>query len=107
YQNSKTHIASYARFIVKKADENDPHALRLLKEAGEDLAHDVRNAVKALNLRSPIVLGFRGGFICNASIAKQEVISVLEKEWEVLEVAGEQDPIYGAFYLAWRLGILC
>lgn len=109
YQNTKNDIAKYARFFNEQAEiEHNEEAIAVLKKAGKELAADVINTFKALNLSSNAVLGFRGGFICNVKIAQSAVIDMLKEFGINCEiVSGESDPIFGAYYLVKRMGLLC
>lgn len=109
YQNAKKDIASYSKFINEMAElKQNEEAIELLKKAGRDLAHDVKNVFKALNLASNAVIGFRGGFISNVKIVQNELINTLKSYGINSKVIdGDNDPIYGAYYMAKRMGLLC
>lgn len=108
YPHTKKSIALHAKFIADEAKNGDPEAIALIKKGARDLANDVRNAFRALNLSYNTVIGFRGGFILNVPILQEELILALQEfniNCQVVE--GDQDPIYGAYYLAKRKGYLC
>ena len=109
YPSTSTKIAGHAKFVSDAAHiDNNEEAIAILQKGGYDLALDVQNAYKGLNLSSDAVIGFRGGFISNAPIMQNELILQLEKIGINLKVvAGDKDPIYGAFYMAKRMGYLC
>lgn len=109
YQNTKREIASYSRFVVEEAEaKQDPEAIALLEKGGRDLAKDVKNVARALNLSSNAVVGFRGGFIVNSQIVQNALISSLEEMGLQFKlVTGDPDPIYGAIYIAKERGISC
>lgn len=103
YQNTKKEVASYSKFVSRMANEGNEEAIRLLEKAGYDLAIDVRNAFKALNLSHNAVIGFRGGFISNLVIVQNKLISTLhEFGLNPKVVMGYEDPIYGAYYMVKR-----
>lgn len=109
YQNTKDKIAAYSRFFTEAAEiEGNEEAIAALKKSGYDLAVDVRNAYNRLNLSSNTVLGFMGGFINNSKILQNEVINNL-KEFGINThvVHGDSDPVYGAYYMVKRMGMLC
>lgn len=109
YPSTKKKIASYSKFINDEANLNkNEEAINLLKKGARDLATDVRNAYKGLNLSANTIIGFRGGFISNAPIVQSELIIAL-REYGINPqiVKGDEDPIYGAFYIAKRMGYLC
>ncbi len=99
YNRTKKEIASYASFVVEEANNGDQEATNILKKAGRDLAHDVIQAYKALNLADKVVIGFRGGFINNAIIVQEELLKSLEKaNIKFNYIKSDVDPIYGVFY---------
>lgn len=107
YQNTKKEIASFSRFISEMAEKGNKEATALLVKAGEDLAIDVKNAYNALNLSPNAVLGFRGGFIRSLDIVKDSLISKLKEfghEPKIIE--GYIDPIFGAYFMAKRYGVI-
>lgn len=107
YQNTKKDIASYSRFISEMASEGNKEAINLLIKSGEDLAVDVKNAYNALNLSSNAVLGFRGGFIRSLDLVKDSLINKLKEfGYNPVIVEGYIDPIYGAYYMAKRYGVI-
>lgn len=107
YNNTKREIASYAKFIVEEANNKDVEAITLLKKAGRDLATDVINAYKALNLKDEVVVGFRGGFINNAKIVQDELLSSLKEDGLKFKyVIGDLDPIYGVYYKMKKLKLI-
>lgn len=108
YQRTKKDVAGYASFITEEAHNGDLDAIMLLKKGANDLARDVKNAIKALNLTSNAVLGFRGGFIKHAPILQEELIYRLHQDEINLKVVqGDENPVYGGYYLAKRKGYLC
>lgn len=104
YQNTKREIASYSLFVDDMAkSEKSKEAIRILKKAGRDLASDVINAVKGLNLTSNAILGFRGGFISNCSYVQEELIfSLMRRGIKLNFLNDKKDPIIGAIYIANR-----
>lgn len=107
YQNTKKEIASFSRFISEMAEKGNKEAINLLIKAGEDLAVDVKNAYNALNLSSNAVIGFRGGFIRNLDIVKNSLVSKLTEFGLSLEIVeGYIDPIFGAYFMAKRYGVI-
>ncbi|HHU55199.1 MAG TPA: hypothetical protein GXZ48_00715 [Acholeplasmataceae bacterium] len=108
YPKTKKDIAKYASFITEFADKGNPDAIALLKQGARDLARDVKNAYKALNLSSDAVIGFRGGFVANAPILREELILILsENGYNPRVVKGDENPLYGGYYLAKRKGLIC
>lgn len=107
YSKTKKEIAFYARFIVEQANNKDEEAIELLKRAGQDLAYDVINAIKNLNIKDEVVVGFRGGFIVNAKIVQEELIKNLKsinKQFKFIK--GDSDPIYGVYYKMKKMNLI-
>ena len=54
-----------------------------------------------------VVIGFRGGFASNVHYVQEGVIDTLTKKGiNPTVVKGDKDPIYGAYYMAKRKGLL-
>lgn len=105
YWNTKDEIASYAKFISKKALQGDLEAIEILKQGGRDLAVSVRRLYKNLGLTDKTILGFRGSFIQKAPFIKEELIKTLTDNGIKVNVCLEnKDPIYGGFFMARRRG---
>lgn len=107
YNHNKGEIAQYAKFISQEALYGDEEALAILQKNGRDLAYYVIRLYRHLKLSSEAVLGFRGSFIQNAPFVKETLLKLLQKENLVLNlIGGDNDPIYGAYYMAKKRGIL-
>lgn len=105
YRNTKAEIADYSKFISQKALEGDLEAISILKESGIALADSIRKIHKNLELCKGAVLGFRGSFINKAPYVKDQVLNSLKDMNINLQVyEGNEDPIYGAYYMARRKG---
>lgn len=109
YKNSKREIASHASFINEAANSGNSEAIALLKAEARKIAIDVRNAKRIANLSANAVIGFRGGFISNSEIFKQELMLSLQEMGLafIFENYEEVDPIFGGYYYAKREGWLC
>ncbi len=106
YQNTKKDVASYASFFSKEA-VNDLEAKEWLKQNGIFLGNDVLNCIRMLNLSS-FVIGFRGGFISHVQEVQDSLLEHLKQNgFNPLVVQGDEDPIYGAYYMGLRRGLLC
>lgn len=105
YNQNKSQIASYARFISDQALKGNEEAIEILKIDGRDLAHSVILLHKHLNLSEKTLLGFRGSFIQNAPFVKEELVkTVNEAGYFPTVVEGNTDPVYGAYYMAKKKG---
>jgi len=107
FNNSKSKIANYAKFIAKRALAGDGESKNILKRCGRDLARWVKLLYKHLSLSDNVKLGFRGSFIDKAPFVKDELISDLtENGFQPSLVSNGVEPIFGAYYLAIRRGKL-
>lgn len=105
YTKSKAEIASYSKFISAKALDGDEIAVDILKKCGKDLAIQVKKLYNNLKLSDETVIGFVGSFIKKAPYAKDELIKTLE-EFNIKPIifTGDDDPVYGGYYMAKRKG---
>lgn len=105
YTKTKTEIASYSKFISSKALEGDIEAISILKKAGFDLAIQTTKLYKNLKLSNDAIIGFRGSFVNKAPFVKEEFLKTLN-EYGIKPIIneGDDDPIYGGYYMAKRKG---
>ena len=105
FNNSKSKIAGYAKFISDRALAGDQEAAQILKQCGLDLSRWVKLMYRHLQLSDRTILGFRGSFIEKAAFVKDELISDLRQSgYNPQIIHNGEDPIYGAYYLAVRRG---
>lgn len=105
YANQKNEIAKYSRFINQKALEGNEEAIDILKKCGVAHGLQIVRIYKHLNLTNRAVIGLRGSFIQKAAFVKEELMKTLnEHGYDPLVVSGDEDPIYGAYYMAKRKG---
>lgn len=108
YRNTKDQVAQSSKFFYDEAEKGDLEAQQWLYYNGELLAKDSLAAIKHLKMSKNVVIGFRGGFASNVHYVQEGVIDTLEKKGiNPVVVKGDKDPIYGAYYMAKRKGILC
>ena len=108
YRNSKDEVAQSSKFFYSEAQKGDVEAQQWLYHNGELLAKDSLAAIRHLKMSKKIVIGFRGGFASNVHYVQEGVIDTLKKNGiDPIIVAGDKDPIYGAYYMAKRKGIIC
>ncbi len=107
YRNTKDQVAQSSKFFYDEAEKGDLEAQQWLYHNGELLAKDSLAAIKHLKMSNNVVIGFRGGFASNVHYVQEGVIDTLEKKGiNPTVVKGDKDPIYGAYYMAKRKGIL-
>lgn len=107
FNNSKGKIASYAPLVSAAALAGDEQAAAILRQCGRDLARWVKLMYRHLQLAESTVLGFRGSFIENAAYVKDELIAGLHKDGIYPDIVkNSDDPIYGAYYLALKEGVI-
>jgi len=106
YYKTKDEVASFSRLISSEAAKGDADALEILKTSAVELANRVITLSKRLGISTEegkSVLGFRGGFVSNIPMVREEILKVLEKNGYFFSVAdGKIDPVYGGFYMAKR-----
>ena len=58
-------------------------------------------------MNNNVAIGFRGGFASNVHYVQEGVLdSLIKKGINPVVVKGDKDPIFGAYYMAKRKGIL-
>ncbi len=108
YRHTKDQVASSSKFFYEEAEKGDLEAQQWLYYNGELLAKDSLAAIKHLKMSNNVVIGFRGGFASNVHYVQEGVIDTLTKKGiNPIVVKGDKDPIFGAYYMAKRKGILC
>lgn len=108
YRHSKQEVASSSQFFYEEAEKGDLEAQRWLYYNGELLANDAIAAIRHLKMNNNVVIGFRGGFASNVHYVQEGVLDKLTKcGYTINVVEGDKDPIYGAYYLAKRKGVIC
>ncbi|HPN61465.1 MAG TPA: ATPase, partial [Bacilli bacterium] len=81
--------------------------IKILKQAGKDLAYFVIKTHQHLNMQASFWLGFRGSFIQNALFVKEELMSCLKNDGlKPRLVEEENDSVIGAYYLAKQKGLI-
>ena len=105
YRHTKDEVAKNCIFFQEEAKKGDIEAIEWLKYNGHVLAIDTINAVKRVDINGEFAIGFRGGFINHSEISKQTLISELkEAGLSPIIVDGDDDPVYGGYYLAKQKG---
>ena len=106
YYKTKDEVASFSRLISAEAAKGDPDALEILKTSAVELANRVITLSKRLGIATvggKSVLGFRGGFVSNIPMVREEIMKVLESNGHFFSVADAKiDPVYGGFYMSKR-----
>ena len=107
YRHSKDEVANSSKFFYEEAQKGDIEAQEWLYHNGELLAKDSLAAINHLKMNKRVVIGFRGGFASNVHYVQEGVIdSLIKNGIEPIVTKGDKDPIYGAYYMAKRKGIL-
>ena len=107
YRHSKDEVANSSKFFYEEAQKGDIEAQEWLYHNGELLAKDSLAAINHLKMNKRVVIGFRGGFASNVHYVQEGVVdSLIKNGIEPIVTKGDKDPIYGAYYMAKRKGIL-
>ena len=108
YRHTKDEVAQSSKFFYEEAENGDLEAKNWLYHNGEMLAKDSLAAIRNLKMTDEVVIGFRGGFASNVHYVQEGVMDTLKKNGiNPVVTSGDKDPIYGAFYMAKRKGIIC
>ena len=106
YYKTKDEVASFSRLISAEAAKGDLDALEILKTSAVELANRVITLSKRLGIATAggkSALGFRGGFVSNIPMVREEIMKVLESNGYFFSIANAKiDPVYGGFYMAKR-----
>lgn len=107
YRHHKDEIAVYSKFFIEEAAKGDEEAIDWLYHNGNLLGIDAISASKRVSMDGEFAIGFRGGFISNASLVIQGIMEILNNAgYKPRVVEGENNPIFGGYFLAKRLGFL-
>ena len=107
YRHTKDQVAQSSKFFYDEAEKGDLEAQQWLYHNGELLAKDSLAAIKHLKMNNNVAIGFRGGFASNVHYVQEGVLdSLIKKGINPVVVKGDKDPIFGAYYMAKRKGIL-
>lgn len=107
YRHHKDEVAKYSKFFIEEADNGDEEAIAWLFFNGELLGIDALSALQRVDMDKEFVMGFRGGFINHASYVIEGFMDVLTNNgYNPMIVEGDNNPIYGGYYLAKRKGFI-
>lgn len=103
YKNTKSEIASNAKFINDCALSGEDRAISLLKQSGIDLAQQAIKIYERMKLSNNVRIGSQGSFILNAKFVnvsfKEEIKKVIPHACFIETL---DRPVKGAYYLAIR-----
>ncbi|WML33395.1 BadF/BadG/BcrA/BcrD ATPase family protein [Clostridium sp. OS1-26] len=103
YYSTKDEIASIIPTIVKLAEEQEENALRILKEAGMEIALMVHRLWKKLKLQGTIKVALKGSIITKIKFVREAFNAHLLTLIESVEIIDEDvSSCKGAYYLAGR-----
>ncbi|MTK12766.1 MAG: ATPase, partial [Clostridiaceae bacterium] len=101
YYSTKDEIASIVPTIVKLAEEQEENALRILKEAGIEIALMVHRLWKKLKLQGTIKVALKGSIIIKIKFVREAFNAHLAALIENVEIIDEDvSSCKGAYYLA-------
>jgi len=107
YRHSKNEVAKYCTFFFEKVKEGNEEAKEWMVQNGVNLGIDVVSSLKRVEMNSKFVIGFRGGVFDNNPIIIDAILKTIkENGYDVTVEKGEDNPIYGGYYLAKREGLL-
>lgn len=101
YYSTKDEIASIIPTIVKLAEEQEENALRILKEAGIEIALMVHRLWKKIKLQGTIKVALKGSIITKIKFVREAFNAHLLNLIENVEIIDEDvSSCKGAYYLA-------
>lgn len=99
---TREEIASIAPIVTRAADFGDKVALNILKNAGIELGKLAVSAIKALHIRSSIVVGVGSIFKKDSYVFNSFKSWVIDKYPKAKVTVSEREPVEGAIILAIR-----
>ena len=72
YSASKADIAAYTPVVVELAKSSELNSIRILKQAGKELALMTERLYKKIGIKDPINIGVKGSVLVNVDIVKEE-----------------------------------
>lgn len=100
YSASKEEIAAYAPLIVELAKASEINSIKILKQAGKELAIMTERLCEKLGNNKFFNLGVSGSILTKAGIVREEFISCLVKDLYSIKIIAEDiSATKGACYL--------
>ncbi|GGE69692.1 N-acetylglucosamine kinase [Priestia taiwanensis] len=100
YNEPKASIAKFVPIVVEEAKLGNEIAIRVLTQAGEDLAHTTIQAARKLGVTTNVKIGLRGGILTNVSFVNEPFMtSVKEAFNDATFVSEDVSSTKGAYYL--------
>ena len=78
YSASKADIAAYTPIVVELAKSSELNSIRILKQAGKELALMTERLHKKIGINEPINIGIKGSVLANVDIVKEEFRNYFE-----------------------------
>ena len=92
-------IAALSRMVYTVAESGDGAAIKIFKQAGEELAESVAAAIRRLNLQESKI-SYQGAILQSCAIVRERLTECLKKDFPNVEVrAPKFAPVIGAFLL--------
>ena len=100
YSASKEEIAAYAPVVVELARASEINSVKILKQAGKELAFMTERLCKKLGINESFNLGVSGSILTKVDIVREEFISCLVRDlYSVNIIAEDISATKGACYL--------
>jgi N-acetylglucosamine kinase-like BadF-type ATPase len=101
YSANKGEIAAFAPLVIKAADSGDSKAMKILIQAGKDLALITVNLYVRLSFKGQVNVGIKGSILTEIELVRNEFIKVLKSNIECVSIIQDEvSPTKGAYYLA-------
>jgi N-acetylglucosamine kinase-like BadF-type ATPase len=100
YNEPKASIAKFVPAVVEEAQLGNEIAIRILQQAGNDLARTTIQAARKLGLAENVKIGLRGGILTNVALVNEPFMeSVKEAFADATFVSEDVSSTKGAYYL--------
>jgi len=97
YHNSKNFIASHSKLVDKLANQKDEVAINIIKNSAMDLAEQINQILKKMNISNKFVLALRGGMLSNSKLFRETMLNYLTNlDKNFIIDTKNNEPVYGA-----------
>lgn len=100
YKKNKGELASLVPTIVDVANKGDQNAIKILNDAGNDLAKLCVKTYKSLNIDGEVNVAIKGSILTKIEIVRDSFINELEKSLIKITIIDDNEPsTKGGYYI--------
>lgn len=100
YKNNKGELASLVPAIVDMANEGDKDAMKILNEAGIELAELCLKSYKSLNINEDIKVAIKGSILTKVQIVRDSFVKELKNNLIKFSIIDDNEPsTKGGYYI--------